>query len=151
MHDNRPKILIADDDPEMLSLLVDVLEPDGYKLLLAHDVQGAIQLAVAHEPDLMLLDVVMPDGGGYAVCRELNERAPEQRPVVIFLTGLDQPEQMQHAFSLGAEDYITKPFSIALLRTRVRTWLVRLGKLGPGDASITASPPAADPSQPPVS
>ena len=150
MHDNRPKVLIADDDPETVSLLVDVLEPDGYKLLLAHNVEGAIQLAVAHEPDLMLLDVVMPDGGGYEVCRQLNAQAPEQMPVVIFLTGLDQPEQMQHAFTLGAADYITKPFSVALLRTRVRTWLVRVGKLGPGDGSATPNSPAADPFQPPV-
>jgi DNA-binding response OmpR family regulator len=138
MQENRPKILVADDDPETVSLLVDVLEPDSYKLLVAHDVAGAVQLAVAHAPDLMLLDVVMPDGGGYEVCRQLHAQAPDQQPVVIFLTGLDQPEQMQEAFSLGAADYITKPFSVALLRTRVRTWLVRLGKIRPGEGLSTA-------------
>ena len=141
-HDDRPKILVADDDPEVVSLLVDVLEQDGYKAFVAQDAQGALQLALTHEPDLMLLDVVMPDVGGYEVYDTLRAQAPQREWAVIFLTGLDEPEQIQQAFALGAVDYITKPFSIALLRARVRTWLMRLGKLGGGEgAGTTVAPP----------
>ncbi len=151
MQEKRPTIVIADDDPETVSLLIEVLEPDGYKLYVGHDGPSALQLALTHAPDLMLLDVVMPEGGGYEVCRQLNAQAPEQKPAVIFLTGLDQPEQMQQAFSLGAVDYITKPFSVALLRARVRTWLIRLGTLPAGEGSGTLSAPSApDPPQPQV-
>ena len=68
MLDRRPKILLADDDPDTLSLLIDSLEPDNYKLLVARDGEEAIQVATAHQPDLLLLDVLMPGGGGYEVC-----------------------------------------------------------------------------------
>jgi DNA-binding response OmpR family regulator len=139
IRDDRPTILIADDDPEIVSLLIDVLEQDGYRLYVAHDTEGAISLALTHEPDLMLLDVIMPDGGGYKIYEELRARAPDTEHHVIFLTGLDQPERIQQAFALGAVDYITKPFSIALLRARVRTWLTRLDKLG-DSAAVAPSP-----------
>ena len=147
VRDDRPKILIADDDPEIVSLLIDVLEQDRYRLFVAQDAEGAISMALAHEPDLMLLDVIMPDGGGHQIYQELQARAPDREHNVIFLTGVDQPERMQQAFALGAVDYITKPFSVALLRTRVRTWLVRLGRAGsesPGE-SATAAPTPPDP------
>jgi DNA-binding response OmpR family regulator len=135
VRDDRPSILIVDDDPEIVSLLIDVLEQDGYRLYVAQDAEGARDMALAHEPDLMLLDVMMPGGGGYEIYEDLRDRAPEVERNVIFLTGVDQPARIQQAFELGAVDYIIKPFSIALLRARVRTWLVRLGKLPGGDAA----------------
>ncbi|HLH24966.1 MAG TPA: response regulator [Chloroflexota bacterium] len=143
IRDDRPTILIADDDPEIVSLLIDVLEQDGYRLYVAQDAAGAVSLALTHEPDLMLLDVVMPDGGGYKIYEEVRARAPEREHAAIFLTGVDQPERIQQAFALGAVDYITKPFSTALLRTRVRTWLVRLGRVGGGDSvAVVPTEPA---------
>ena len=148
VRDERPTILIVDDDPEMISLLIDVLEQDGYRLYVAQDAEGAREMALAHAPDLMLLDVVMPDGGGYEIYEDLRTRAPEMQHNVIFLTGVDQPERIQQAFELGAVDYITKPFSVALLRARVRTWLVRLGKLNGGDAGPVD--PAASAPDPPA-
>jgi putative two-component system response regulator len=147
VRDDRPTILIVDDDPEIVSLLIDVLEQDGYRLYVAQDAAGARDMALAHAPDLMLLDVVMPGSGGYEIYEDLRARAPDMQLNVIFLTGVDQPERIQQAFELGAADYITKPFSIALLRARVRTWLARLGKLsdgdaGPTDAAVSAPEPA---------
>jgi putative two-component system response regulator len=142
MLDSRPKIVIADDDPDILSLLIDVLEPDGYRLFVARDGKEAVQVAMAHQPDLLLLDLVMPEGGGYEVCEALRAQAPERELAVIFLTALDQPEQIQQGFAAGAVDYITKPFSPSQLRTRVRTWLLRLGKQGGGDRdNAGGSPP----------
>jgi putative two-component system response regulator len=124
----RPKILLADDEPETLQLLVDVLEPDGYELFVAQDVAAAVQLALAHEPDLLLLDVMMPDGGGYAICEALRAQAPERELALIFLTALARPEELQDGFAAGAVDYIIKPFNTALLRSRVHTWLLRLAE-----------------------
>ena len=95
---------------------------------MAHDAVAAVQLALAHEPDLLLLDVVMPGGGGYAICEALRAQAPERDLVVIFLTALTRPEELQDGFAAGAVDYITKPFNTALLRSRVYTWLLRLAE-----------------------
>lgn len=149
MQDDRPTILIADDDPEILSLLVDVLEPDGYRLLVAHDAESTLQLAQAHDPDLYLLDVAMPGSDGFEIVQQLKAQQPERQFPVVFLTALDQPAQVQQAFALGALDYLTKPFSIAVLRARVHTWLQRLGKLhhddGSGGSSATVPTSPAGP------
>jgi putative two-component system response regulator len=128
MLDCRPKILIADDEPEVLNLVLDILQSDGYEVFVAGDVAAAIQLALAHEPDLLLLDVVMPNGGGYAICEALRAQAPGRELSVIFLTALTQPEDLQEGFAAGAVDYIVKPFNTALLRSRVHTWLIRLAE-----------------------
>ncbi len=126
MPERRPTILIADDDPLMLNIIMDVLAPDGYHLLVARDGREAIQLATTHHPDLMLIDVVMPEVGGYEVCQALREQYPGREPPIILLSSLDQAPQIGQAFDAGALDYITKPFSAGSLRTRVRTWLLRL-------------------------
>jgi DNA-binding response OmpR family regulator len=125
MPEHRPTILIADDDPLMLSMIIDVLAPDGYRLLVARDGREAIQLASMHEPDLMLIDVVMPDIDGYAVFRALQEKNPGRELPIIFLSALDETAEIGQAFDVGALDYITKPFSPGNLRTRLRTWLLR--------------------------
>ena len=147
MREERPKVLIADDDPETLNLLIEVLEPDGYRLLVARNGAEAIQLAEVHHPDLLLLDLMMPEGGGYEVCEALRAQEPERDLAVIFLSGLDEPDQIRHGFEVGAVDYITKPFSIGQLRARVRTWLLRLDKEAhdaANDDDHHAPPPRAD-------
>jgi DNA-binding response OmpR family regulator len=126
MPERKPTILIADDDPLMLNIIMDVLAPDGYHLLVARDGREAIQLATTHRPDLMLIDVVMPEVGGYEVCQALREQFPDREPPIILLSSLDQAPEIGQAFDAGALDYITKPFSPGNLRTRVRTWLLRL-------------------------
>lgn len=133
MRERQPTILIADDDPEILNLLIEVLQPDGYRLLVARDAQEAVQLALAHQPDLLLLDVVMPAGGGYEICELLRTQAPDRAWRVILVTALDHPEQIRQGFAAGILDYITKPFSFGQLRTRVRTWLLRREQEESGD------------------
>jgi DNA-binding response OmpR family regulator len=125
MRERQATILIADDDPEILNLLIEVLQPDGYRLLVARDSQEAVPLALAHSPDLLLLDVVMPGGGGYEIGEQLREQAPERDWRVILVTALDDPAQIRQGFAAGILDYITKPFSVGQLRTRVRCWLLR--------------------------
>jgi putative two-component system response regulator len=145
MREHKATILIADDDPLILNMIIDVLSADGYHLLVARDGAEAIQLATTNQPDLMLVDVVMPEVGGYEVIQALREREPERDWPIIFLSAQDQEAQIGAAFDVGALDYITKPFSPGNLRTRVRTWLLRLSS-GAESGSPLPDAPGATPS-----
>jgi adenylate cyclase len=120
--DGKPRILVVDDVPENVRLLEAVLAPHGYDVVSATDGSAALELADSAKPDLVLLDVVMPEMDGYAVCRQL--RAREQTAVlpVIMLTSSVGPEKTQ-AIEAGADDFIPKPFNHHELLTRVRSLL----------------------------
>src|SRR5581483_4935237 len=98
MREHKPTILIADDDPLILNMIIDVLSADGYHLLVARDGAEAIQLATTNRPDLMLVDVVMPEVGGYEVVKALHEREPGREWPIIFLSAQDQEAQIGAAF-----------------------------------------------------
>jgi two-component system KDP operon response regulator KdpE len=127
MPERKPTILIADDDPLLLNMIMSTLTADGYRLLVARDGREAIELATTQHPDLMLVDVVMPDTDGHGVLAALRAQYPGQTPPIIFLSGQNAERQIGQAFDEGVLDYITKPFSAGNLRSRVRTWLLRLG------------------------
>ena len=120
--DRKQRILIVDDIPENLRLLEAVLTPRGYDVVLAGDGNSALELAESAKPDLVLLDVVMPDVDGYAVCRRLREREETAVLPVIMLTSSVGPEKTQ-AIEAGADDFIPKPFNQHELLTRVRSLL----------------------------
>jgi DNA-binding response OmpR family regulator len=120
--DRKQRILIVDDIPENLRLLEAVLTPRGYDVVLAGDGNSALELAESAKPDLVLLDVVMPDLDGYAVCRRLREREETAVLPVIMLTSSVGPEKTQ-AIEAGADDFIPKPFNQHELLTRVRSLL----------------------------
>ena len=143
MREHKPTILIADDDPLILNMIIDVLSADGYHLLVARDGREAIQLAATNQPDLLLIDVVMPEVDGYEVVRALRELEPSRELPIIFLSAQDQEAQIGAAFDVGALDYITKPFSPGNLRTRVRTWLLRLGTSAESGSPLPDAPGAA--------
>ena len=86
MREHKPTILIADDDPLILNMIIDVLSADGYHLLVARDGREAIQLASTNQPDLLLIDVVMPEVDGYEVVRALRELEPGRELPIIFLS-----------------------------------------------------------------
>lgn len=119
----REHILIVDDQAENISIMIEALQAN-YDLLAATD--GATALERAHSeprPDLVLLDVMMPDMDGHEVCRRLKAD-PETRDIpVIFVTALDKPDDEAHGLSLGAVDYITKPISPPVVEARVRAHL----------------------------
>jgi DNA-binding NarL/FixJ family response regulator len=103
------RILVVDDTPANLSLLLDALTEAGHEILVAEGGRSALSLLEHTTPDLVLLDFIMPGMDGVATCRRLKER-PECRDVpVLFMTALDDPEQKLRAFNAGALDYITKP------------------------------------------
>ncbi len=121
--DSELRVLIVDDEPTNLALLVEVLG-NMYRVQAASNGIKALELAGAEPPpNLILLDVMMPDMDGHEVCRRLKADDKTRDIPVIFVTGHDDVEFETHGFALGAADYITKPIRPALVRARVHTHL----------------------------
>jgi diguanylate cyclase (GGDEF)-like protein len=116
------RILIADDDPDILTLVALVLRREGHEVVPASNGAEALALARESEPDLLLLDVSMPEMDGYAVCRALQENGASSPPV-IFLTAHAHTSARVMGLDAGAVDYVTKPFEPNELRARVRAAL----------------------------
>jgi len=120
---NRPRILIADDTPDSLSLLSHVLEPQGYEILTVSSGKDALKVAERAQPDLILLDVMMPGHDGFHVCRTLKAEAATREVPVIFITSRNETASVLNGFRMGAVDYIVKPFQPEEVVTRVATHL----------------------------
>ena len=116
----RYSLLIVDDAPTNIHALASLLK-DEYRILVAPDGEKALQIARGEfPPDLILLDVQMPQMDGYEVCRRLKSGSPSNRIPVIFVTARNAAEDEELGFNLGAVDYISKPFHPAVVRARVR-------------------------------
>lgn len=125
MPNTAPEILIVDDDPEIRSLLARYLAGQGFRVLgAANRRECEAQLAVA-EPDLIVLDVMLPDGSGLDICRALSDRRP--RIPVIMLTALKEDVDRIVGLELGADDYLGKPFNPRELVARIKAVLRRAG------------------------
>ena len=121
--DCRPTILVVDDTPQNLSLMSDLLEHD-YQVKVATGGIRALKIARSDAPpDLILLDIMMPDMDGYDVCRQLKADPATARIPVIFLTAKTETQDEQLGLTLGAVDYITKPISPPIVMARLRTHL----------------------------
>jgi putative two-component system response regulator len=120
--DNRPKLLVVDDEATNLQMLRHVLQ-DDYRLVFAKDGSKAIELAQRERPDLILLDIMMPDMTGYAVCEALKRDVQTRHIPVIFVTALADTDDEAKGFAVGGVDYLTKPASPAIVKARVRTHL----------------------------
>lgn len=118
----QQKILIVDDVIINLHLLDGLLKTD-YIILMAKNGQQALQLAREHQPDLVLLDVVMPEMDGFAVLQALRQDVRTKTIPVIFITGQDRPEDEAQGLLRGAVDYITKPLNEVIVKARVATHL----------------------------
>jgi len=115
------RILAVDDDPGSLNLLVKILGPE-YRIKITTDGREALEIAASKEPpDLILLDIMMPEMNGYEVCRRLKADDKTKDIPVIFLTGKGDYEAETRGFSEGAVDYIRKPFSMPVIKSRIRT------------------------------
>ena len=120
MQSNKPVVLVVDDDPVNLDILVQTLEQD-YFLIIAKNGKRALELARSHQPDLILLDILMPEMDGFEVCRCLKEDPATEPIPVIFLSVMEAPGQKHHGFEVGGVDYVTKPFHADEVLARVRT------------------------------
>jgi len=118
----KKKLLIVDDIPENLTILYKTLH-DDYEIIGANNGQDALKLAQSAAPDLILLDIMMPDMNGYEVCRILKKQESTRDIPVIFITALIEETDEVKGFGLGAVDYITKPFKPAILKRRIKTHL----------------------------
>lgn len=115
-------ILVADDDPQILRLVTRNLQLEGYQTLTAANGQEALDLIVAKTPDLALLDIMMPRLDGFAVCQRVREFSSLP---IIMVTARGQDQDKVRGLDLGADDYLTKPFSVDELLARVRAVLRR--------------------------
>jgi DNA-binding response OmpR family regulator len=118
------KILVVDDDADLLALVGFALTQAGYAVVKAPDMRTALQLFAAESPDLAILDINLPDGSGFGICEAI--RASSRIPVMM-LTARGEEEDLVRALDLGADDYLTKPFSPRTLLARVKALLRRAG------------------------
>ena len=122
-----PKILIVEDEPGMVQGLRDNFEFEGYQVISAMDGVAGLERALADSPDLVILDVMMPRMSGLDVCKQLKAKRPGIP--IIMLTARGQEVDKVVGLELGADDYVTKPFSIRELLARVKAVLRRAGSL----------------------
>ncbi len=120
------KILLVEDDPAILTGVRDTLEMEGYRVLTARDGEAGLKLAKAEDPDLVILDIMLPRLSGLDVCRKLREE--RIRGTILLLTARAAEKDKVRGFEAGADDYVTKPFSLAELLLRVKALLRRTEK-----------------------
>lgn len=117
-------ILIVDDQPEVKTLLQVVLKAPGRRILLADNGETGLQVALAEQPDLILLDIMMPGGiDGYETARRLRKNPQTSRCPIIAMTAKIEERDRREALAAGADEYVAKPFDMAALRAKVTTLL----------------------------
>jgi DNA-binding response OmpR family regulator len=121
--ENQTQVLVVEDDEALRRLLDITLKRDGYRVITAGNGQEALQLFADHPVDIVLLDVNMPVMNGYAVCAELRKQT---HVPIIFLTAKSRMDDLVTGLELGADNYVTKPFTIQELRARIRAILQRV-------------------------
>ena len=105
------RVLIADDEPNIVTSLVFLMTRSGYEVEVARNGEEALELAGSFRPDLVLLDVMMPARSGYDVCRQLRERPDLRHVKIVMLSAKGREAEVSKGLSLGADAYLTKPFS----------------------------------------
>ena len=128
------RLLVVDDEPTILGLLSGSLRFAGYDVVTATSGTEALRAATSQRPDLVLLDVMMPDGDGFDVVRRL--RSAGQEVPVIFLTARDEVPDRVTGFGIGGDDYITKPFSLDEVLMRIKAVLRRAQHAAPQRATL---------------
>jgi len=118
----HPRILVVDDAPENLMIMEAILAKN-YSLKLFNDAREALDYAFANPPDLILLDIMMPNINGFEVCRRLKANTKLVDRPVIFITSKNEDEYEEYGFSVGASDFIHKPINAPILLARVNTHL----------------------------
>ena len=119
MDSGKKKILIADDEPDILEILEYNLQSEGYAVIKAKDGLEGIEQAIKHSPDLIILDVMMPHKSGMEVCQTLREKKEFSNTLILMLTALSDEGSHVKGLEFGADDYVSKPISPKLLISRV--------------------------------
>ncbi len=119
MEESRSTILIVDDEPSGRDTLESILEPEGYTLVMAENGYQAIEKALVIQPDVILLDVMMPGMNGFEVCRRIREEKNLAEIPILFLTALDDRRSLLNGLEAGADEFISKPYDRYELRARL--------------------------------
>jgi DNA-binding response OmpR family regulator len=125
------KILIADDEPNIVAALEFLLQRSGYEVHVARNGDEALKLVEATHLDLVLLDVMMPQKSGYEVCMRIRERADWRHIKIIMLSAKGRDAEVSKGLSMGADIYITKPFSTRELMDKIKDLLGQSTEAGP--------------------
>ena len=128
MEGNPIKILIADDEPDILEILQFNLETEGFQVFIAKNGNEAIEAAKKHLPDLIILDVMMPYKNGIEVCNILRLQPAFKETLIVFLSALSDEITEVKGLETGADDYLTKPISPKILITKINALFRRLNK-----------------------
>jgi two-component system, OmpR family, response regulator len=137
-----PKVLVVDDEPNIRELVQVALSFHGCTVVTAATGKEALRCAEASQPDLVVLDVMLPDLSGFEVCRQLRARGDEVP--IIFLTARDTSSDTVQGLALGGDDYVTKPFSVEALVARIRAVLRRAARAGQAEPDEAATLQAGD-------
>lgn len=124
---DQQKILVVDDEPDILELVQYNLEKEGFSVYTAGNGREAIEIATEVTPDLILLDVMMPEMDGMETCIEMRENSVLDRTIIAFLTARGEDYSQIAGFDAGADDYITKPIKPRVLLSRIKALLRRKG------------------------
>ncbi len=125
LSDTNPKIMIVDDEPDATIATRRALEMEGYTVLDARNGKEGLKLLETETPDLILLDVMMPEMDGFEVCRILREDNKHKHIPIIMLTAKGELDDRIEGLEIGSDDYITKPYNLRELKARIRTVLRR--------------------------
>src|SRR6195952_1435208 len=128
MESNSKKILIADDEPDILEIVGYNLSREGYQVSTAKDGDDALVKAKSVKPDLIILDIMMPKKNGVQVCEILRSQPAFKQTLIIFLTALSDEGSHVRGLETGADDYVTKPISPKVLISRVNALFRRVNK-----------------------
>ncbi|MDQ7822828.1 MAG: response regulator [Candidatus Eremiobacteraeota bacterium] len=126
----RPKILIADDDRNVLRIIELALSDEHFQLIFAEDGPNALAIAEKERPDMVILDIRLPGVDGFEVLKTLRGKSSQglyDEMVIILLSSASFEKTITQGFKEGADDFITKPFSPGNLKSRVKSWLIRKG------------------------
>ncbi len=124
MADEETKLLIIDDDAHLSESLAEVLELEGFNCLQAGNAKDGIDSAIKNEPQVVIMDIQLPDSSGFQICQELRKRFKDA--ILIMMTGrFLSAEEKTQGFQLGADEYLTKPFDLQELSVRIRQLLMR--------------------------
>jgi two-component system alkaline phosphatase synthesis response regulator PhoP len=114
------RILIADDNPQNADLLEEYLEGDEFEVVVAADGEETLARVRSFQPDVLLLDIMMPKLSGFEVCKRLKSESATRELPILMITALDQPSDIERAVEAGADDFLTKPIHQTELVRRVR-------------------------------
>jgi len=117
------KIMVVDDDKQASAFIAEVVEMEGHEAIVVNESSKAVETALSTLPDLFLLDLMMPEPDGFKLCRMLRKDQNFMRTPILIVTALDNTDSKIVAIGAGANDYLTKPFHINDLSTKIKTLL----------------------------